>query len=96
MDLAGRQGVGSASSASSVVCDLRLLAPSGAWECEECKRRCFPIREESRCLCGHRLKAHVEARREGLAKEGSFRCTSPQCRCQSFLYIVAEGAWILR
>ena len=29
------------------------------WECKNCKKTCIPIREESRCLCGHRLKAHA-------------------------------------
>ncbi|KAK9787852.1 hypothetical protein WJX73_009030 [Symbiochloris irregularis] len=29
-----------------------------SWSCTQCKRDCFPIRSESRCLCGHRLKEH--------------------------------------
>jgi hypothetical protein len=30
-----------------------------AWQCSGCdNRECVPIRAESRCLCGHRLKEH--------------------------------------
>lgn len=30
-----------------------------AWQCGGCdNRECVPIRAESRCLCGHRLKEH--------------------------------------
>jgi len=28
------------------------------WSCDHCDRECVPIRTESRCLCGHRLKDH--------------------------------------
>uniref|UniRef100_A0A0G4FMJ3 Protein FAM221A n=1 Tax=Chromera velia CCMP2878 TaxID=1169474 RepID=A0A0G4FMJ3_9ALVE len=28
------------------------------WSCDHCKTECIPVREESRCLCGHRLKDH--------------------------------------
>ena len=30
-----------------------------SWRCQSCSRDCFPIRSESRCLCGHRLKEHA-------------------------------------
>ena len=30
------------------------------WKCQSCDRECIPIRSESRCLCGHRLKEHTE------------------------------------
>ena len=29
-----------------------------SWRCSSCSRDCIPIRSESRCLCGHRLKEH--------------------------------------
>ena len=29
-----------------------------AWVCRTCQSECIPIRSESRCLCGHRLKEH--------------------------------------
>ena len=31
-----------------------------SWECKICQKACIPIRDESRCMCGHRLKAHDE------------------------------------
>jgi len=59
-----------------------------AWKCTECERECIPVREQSRCLCGHRLRDHPS--------EQSFSCSSRGCSCSKFYYIVAEGAWILR
>lgn len=29
-----------------------------SWTCTQCQRSCLPVRSESRCLCGHRLKEH--------------------------------------
>jgi len=28
------------------------------WGCDDCGRECVPVRDESRCLCGHRLREH--------------------------------------
>ncbi|KAI8466969.1 MAG: hypothetical protein J3K34DRAFT_432046 [Monoraphidium minutum] len=58
-----------------------------AWVCTECERTCWPIRAESRCLCGHRLKEHTAGRRA---------CGNARCSCDAFYFIVAEGAWSLR
>ena len=58
-----------------------------SWTCASCKQECIPVRRESRCLCGHRLKEH---------NNESFQCDSKGCKCVHFLFIVAEGAWILR
>ncbi|OQR97995.1 hypothetical protein THRCLA_06799 [Thraustotheca clavata] len=70
------------------------------WSCITCKRECIPVREESRCLCGHRLKEHPSNAEDPRVKDTSkfkaFACTSARCACKSFFYIVAEGAWILR
>ena len=52
-------------------------------------QKCIPIRGESRCLCGCRKKVH---KWDGKA----FKCTKPGCKCKSFFFIVAEGAWKLR
>lgn len=30
------------------------------WHCKECNRTCIHVREECRCLCGHRLKDHAQ------------------------------------
>lgn len=30
------------------------------WVCLDCEQECIPIRSESRCICGHRLKEHDE------------------------------------
>eukprot|EP00850_Spirogloea_muscicola_P000100 SM000001S04502 [mRNA] locus=s1:562307:563643:+ [translate_table: standard] len=62
-----------------------------AWTCSVCKRQCMPVRSESRCLCGHRLKHHSAG-----TATGSGHCSSNQCKCRSFFFIVAEGSWILR
>jgi len=61
------------------------------WSCNCCEQECIPVREQSRCLCGHRLKDHPKD-----PHTGKLGCSNPKCRCQSFFYIVAEGAWILR
>ena len=61
------------------------------WECTVCKRVCIPIRDESRCICGHRLKHHAPLE-EGKAPA----CMEKNCSCKAFFYIVAEGSWILR
>lgn len=29
-----------------------------SWVCTMCQQECIPIRTESRCLCGHRMKEH--------------------------------------
>jgi hypothetical protein len=57
------------------------------WKCNDCSGECIPVRRESRCLCGHRLKEH---------NNDSFQCLTKGCLCKKFFFIVAEGAWILR
>ncbi|KAF8064509.1 fam221a [Scenedesmus sp. PABB004] len=58
------------------------------WRCGDCTRACVPIRTESRCLCGHRLREHGRGGLEPCARGG--------CACERFKFIVAEGAWTLR
>jgi len=60
-----------------------------SWSCLECKTECIPVRMESRCLCGHRLKEHNNSNE-------NFSCKNSKCKCSHFFFIVAEGAWILR
>lgn len=62
-----------------------------AWLCNICQKECIPIRTESRCLCGHRLKEHGN-----VATCDSSKCKSGKCTCRSFFFVVAEGAWVLR
>ena len=38
-------------------------------------------------MCGHRFKEHTKA---------AHKCSSGNCKCAGFFYIIAEGAWILR
>mmetsp|Transcript_11708 Transcript_11708/g.19878 ORF Transcript_11708/g.19878 Transcript_11708/m.19878 type:complete len:221 (+) Transcript_11708:201-863(+) len=69
------------------------------WGCDECGRECVPIRDESRCMCGHRLREHVkpeEGKNKTSAVGPTLSCKNRNCKCKSFFYIVAEGAWILR
>lgn len=67
------------------------------WTCNHCDKECIPVREESRCLCGHRLKEHPShAKPGGPAVRKPFACANSRCKCTKFMYIVAEGAWILR
>eukprot|EP00941_MAST-03F_sp_MAST-3F-sp1_P000712 g712.t1 len=67
------------------------------WRCRECNKDCIPVRSESRCLCGHRLKHHPELSSEGKrGRKRKFACTQPGCRCTQFFFVVAEGAWVLR
>mmetsp|Transcript_26788 Transcript_26788/g.58411 ORF Transcript_26788/g.58411 Transcript_26788/m.58411 type:complete len:214 (+) Transcript_26788:84-725(+) len=66
--------------------------PGFAWICGTCNNECVPIRSESRCLCGHRLKDH-----EKLGDCSSrAKCTNARCGCKGFFFVVAEGAWVLR
>ena len=58
------------------------------WTCSRCNHQCIPIRTESRCLCGHRLRHHDAS--------NGFACKEGRCPCRQFFFIVAEGAWILR
>eukprot|EP00898_Chlorokybus_atmophyticus_P007443 jgi/Chlat1/76/Chrsp1S03029 len=62
-----------------------------SWACKGCERECLPVREESRCLCGHRLKAHNPSQHPK-----AYACADAKCKCPMFFYIVAEGSWILR
>ena len=57
------------------------------WQCRECRRVCIPIREEQRCLCGHRMREHQDC---------GGRCAVARCKCRSFFYIFAEGSFVLR
>lgn len=59
-----------------------------AWVCQTCEKECIPIRTESRCICGHRHKEHVQG--------PPWSCKAARCSCQHFFYIVGEGSWILR
>ncbi|DBA81374.1 TPA: hypothetical protein ACH3X2_006973 [Trebouxia sp. C0005] len=62
-----------------------------SWVCSSCQKECIPVRSESRCLCGHRLKAHDKPE-----PTGSSRCNFAKCQCKTFFFIPAEGSWILR
>lgn len=62
-----------------------------AWVCGVCERECVPVRSESRCLCGHRLREHGPA-----STAAASRCRSAKCGCVGFFYVVAEGSWVLR
>lgn len=62
-----------------------------SWVCSSCQRECVPIRSESRCLCGHRLKEHNKP-----TPTSACRCNHAKCPCKSFFFIPAEGSWILR
>jgi len=57
------------------------------WQCKSCKKDCFPITDQSWCLCGHRYRMH--------STNKHFACTA-NCECPSFYYIVAQGSWKLR
>lgn len=62
-----------------------------AWLCDDCGRECAPIRTESRCMCGHRLREHDKP-----TAHGGGKCCVGKCGCRGFFYIVAEGSWILK
>mmetsp|Transcript_35983 Transcript_35983/g.49960 ORF Transcript_35983/g.49960 Transcript_35983/m.49960 type:complete len:226 (+) Transcript_35983:59-736(+) len=64
------------------------------WGCDTCGKECVPVRDESRCMCGHRLKEHVKPGSEESGPKLS--CKNRGCRCKKFFYIIAEGSWILR
>lgn len=68
------------------------LRPRILWRCKCCQQHCIPVRRESRCLCGHRLKEHASPS----TIDKPFRCEAKSCACQHFKFIVAEGAWILK
>lgn len=58
------------------------------WSCGECKAECFPITDQSFCLCTHRANKHVQG--------GSFPCAAAGCDCAAFYYIIVQGSWRLR
>ncbi|KAF8821700.1 hypothetical protein IE077_001716 [Cardiosporidium cionae] len=58
---------------------VSMAAPAGLqgeWRCRMCGAACLVIREESRCLCGHRLKEHtakeIKISRQSSEKSMSF------------------------
>ena len=64
------------------------------WKCKRCPQNhegCIPIRSESRCICGHRLKQHAK-----IEDRKPPRCLDPRCKCRGFFFIFAEGAFTLR
>jgi len=63
------------------------------WRCRNCRKECVPLRDESRCLCGHRLKHHWKP---GEAGGRAWACKQPGCKCPCFFFLVAEGSWMLR
>ena len=67
--------------------------PSIIWKCQACNLECIPVRRESRCLCGHRLKEHEY--KNSKSKE-VFKCSTNKCTCSNFFFVVAEGSWILK
>ena len=69
------------------------------WICNSCSNQCLPVIRESRCLCGHRMKEHSPS--HTIVKSDSkgppnMPCAAKKCKCQNFLYVVAEGSWVLR
>ncbi|EFJ40048.1 hypothetical protein VOLCADRAFT_108352, partial [Volvox carteri f. nagariensis] len=42
-----------------------------AWVCGTCQRECVPVRSESRCLCGHRLREHDPASSQAASRCGA-------------------------
>jgi hypothetical protein len=68
------------------------------WQCNECLNECIPVRRESRCLCGHRLKEHSmpSSSSSSTAKKLQIPCQVARCPCKHFFFVVAEGAWVLR
>lgn len=82
----------STSSSSGVISKRPYQCIAIGWKCESCLVECIPVRRESRCLCGHRLKEH----RQGAALSDPFPCQTRGCPCASFFFVVAEGAWTLR
>ena len=79
-----------------------LKSVSVKWICNSCSNQCLPVIRESRCLCGHRMKEHPPkfSSSQGTTKSDGrpplLPCAAKNCRCQSFLYVVAEGSWVLR
>lgn len=70
------------------------------WQCLDCMAArpddhsgCVPVRDESRCICGHRLKAHAKIEPGSIKPP---RCLHPGCRCKGFFFILAEGGTILQ
>lgn len=49
-----------------------------SWVCSTCDRACIPIRSESRCLCGHRLKEHDKPTGKGACRSGLLHLWSGQ------------------
>eukprot|EP00955_Chlamydomonas_euryale_P049949 354421-Chlamydomonas_euryale.AAC.2 len=86
-------GMMSSNAAGASICQpLTTKVLGHAWICGECNNECVPIRSESRCMCGHRLKEHRKLKPG--ATEAT--CGVSKCQCSGFSFIMAEGAWILR
>ena len=85
----------------AIAADMMKQQVSVAWQCMECKVECIPVRRESRCLCGHRLKEHgsqpagaSDIRTNSVAQKN--KCLAAKCPCANFFFVVAEGALVLR
>lgn len=48
------------------------------WVCSACDKACIPVRSESRCLCGHRLKEHDKPSGAGVYRSALLRVQSGQ------------------
>lgn len=90
---AGEEDNGDVTAALGIVCDAQKLHIQ--WHCLECATQCIPVRKESRCLCGHRLKEHDDSLKTHSSKQ-NVPCRAKGCACLHFFFVVAEGAWILR
>jgi len=66
----------------------RTIVNEVVWQCQSCNQECFPVRDESWCLCGHRKKVHEEKTVRGRVV---FSCGDRKCGCTEFMYIVAQG-----
>ena len=73
--------------------DLKSSMPTVKWLCTVCSNNCLPVIRESRCLCGHRLKDHAKKNSKSV---DSLPCTTRNCKCKNYFYVVAEGSWVLR
>ncbi|CEM01780.1 unnamed protein product [Vitrella brassicaformis CCMP3155] len=100
---AGASAASAAAAGASLPCAPKRMKVVVKWTCTKCKRSCIPVRDESRCLCGHRLREHhcqtPPNHTSSGAHDGSLpgpRLPCSRCPCKHFFFIVSEGAWILR
>ncbi|KAE8883358.1 hypothetical protein PF005_g82 [Phytophthora fragariae] len=88
------------SKSSRIAATLEDLTPNQQEEAKPSQQLEHVQRQRLHEPNGHRYKEHPSSAEDPRVKSSvgfrAFACTLANCSCKRFLYVVAEGAWILR